>query len=194
MFVCRSLGGIIVKEALRLSRAALYQPDKQGLYKTTHGVIFLGTPHRGSTWAPWGALMGNIAKLALQSPNTALLRALEVDSMALQMIADEFSTMIREAIMVYSFCEEKPMTGLYGLHDKIVDDFSSIIGDAAEGKEGIAANHPNMCKYQSKDDSGYRKISGEIRRFVNSASRPAAVQSRADVQDCECLYTHMRTH
>ena len=44
--------------------------------------------------------MGNLAKLALQSSHTARLRVLEVDSMALQMIADEFSTMIRENIAV----------------------------------------------------------------------------------------------
>jgi hypothetical protein len=63
--------------------------------------------------------MGNLAKLALQSPNTSLLKSLEVDSMALQMIADEFSTMIREDIAVYSFREERGMSGIYGLHDKV---------------------------------------------------------------------------
>ena len=55
--------------------------------------------------------MGNLAKLALQSSHTALLQVLEVDSMALQMIADEFSTRIRENIAVYSFQEEKQIIG-----------------------------------------------------------------------------------
>ena len=119
IFVCHSLGGIITKETLRLSRAARYQPSLQSLYEQTYGVIFLGTPHRGSTYAPWGALMGNLAKLALQSPSTSLLRSLEVDNMALQMIADEFSTMIRGDIAVYSFREERDMSGIYGLHHKV---------------------------------------------------------------------------
>ncbi|KAL8724942.1 MAG: hypothetical protein Q9181_006602, partial [Wetmoreana brouardii] len=183
IFVCHSLGGVIVKEALRLSWSARYQRHLQALYETTQSVIFLGTPHRGSTWAPWGALMGNLAKLALRSPNTALLRALEVDSMALQTIAEEFSKMIREDIAVYSFREERPMTGLYGLNDKIVDDFSSIIGDAAEGKEGIDANHVDMCRFASKDDAGYRKVSGEIRQFVNSACRRGQGRNHSDAQD-----------
>lgn len=63
--------------------------------------------------------MGNLARLALQSPNTSLLKSLEVDSMALQMIADEFSAMIRADIAVYSFREEKGMSGIYGLHEKV---------------------------------------------------------------------------
>jgi len=119
VFVCHSLGGILAKEALRLSRAARYQPHLQGLYDSTYGVIFLGTPHRGSIWAPWGALMGNLTKLALQSPNTALLKSLEVDSMALEMLASDFSNMIREDIAVYSFREERGMSGLYGLDGKV---------------------------------------------------------------------------
>lgn len=70
--------------------------------------------------------MGNLAKLALQSPNTSLLRSLEVDSMALQMIADEFSTMIRGDITVYSFREERGMFGIYGLHDKVKSAVESL--------------------------------------------------------------------
>lgn len=128
--------------------------------------------------------MGHLAKLALRSPNTALLRALEVDSMALQQVAEEFSKMIREDIVVYSFREMKPMTGLYGLNDKVVDDFSSIIGDAAEGEEGIDANHHEMCKFRSKDDAGYRKVSREIKKFVHSASQRRYHRMEDDTQDC----------
>lgn len=108
IFVCHSLGGIITKKSLRLSRAARYQPRLQSLYEQTYVVIFLGTPHRESTYAPWRALMGNLAKLALQSPNTSLLRSLEVNS-----------TMIRGDIAVYSFREERGMSGIYGLHHKV---------------------------------------------------------------------------
>lgn len=126
MFVCHSLGGIITKEALRLSRLADFQPNLQSLYRHTHGVIFLGTPHRGSTWAPWGALAGNLAKLAFQSPNVSLLKSLQVDSMALQMIADAFSSMIRGDIKVFSFREEKPMSGIYGLDGMVRISHQSI--------------------------------------------------------------------
>lgn len=98
---------------------AKYQPRKQRLYQETYGVIFLGTPHRGSPWAPWAKLATNLAKLALQSPSTTLLDALQVDSSVLQIIADEFSKMIREDLKVHSFREEKGMSGLYGLDAKV---------------------------------------------------------------------------
>jgi hypothetical protein len=52
----------------------------------------------------------------------------------------------------------------------VVDDYSSIIGDAAEGKEGIDANHVEMCKFGSAEDNGYRKVSSVIRLFIKRAN------------------------
>ncbi|KAL8852479.1 MAG: hypothetical protein Q9221_002602 [Calogaya cf. arnoldii] len=102
--------------------------------------------------------------------------------------------MTREDIVVYSFWEMKPMTGLYGLNGKIVDDFSSIIGDAAEGKEGIDANHLDMCRFRSKDDAGYRKVSGEIKTLVHAASQRRNHQVSNDLQECNCFsIEHGRT-
>jgi hypothetical protein len=102
-----------------LSLGAKFQPRQQRVYQDTYGVIFLGTPHRGSPWAPWAKIATNLAKVALQSPSTALLDALQVDSAVLQIIADEFSKMIREDVKVHSFREEKGMSGLYGLDAKV---------------------------------------------------------------------------
>ena len=123
MFVCHGLGGIITKEALRLSRRADYQHHFQGLFEHTSGVVFMGTPHRGSTWAPWGTLARNLAKYALQSPSTSALGSFEVDSAALQLIADEFSAMIGRELKVFSFREVKPMSGVYGLHGMVCTSY-----------------------------------------------------------------------
>lgn len=43
---------------------------------------------------------------------------------------------------------------------------SSIIGDAAEGKEGISANHRDMCRFGSLEDDGFLKAAGVISRYV----------------------------
>lgn len=69
-----------------------------------------------------------------------------------------------------------------------MDDFSSIIGDAAEGKEGIDANHRDMCKYASRSDNGYRKVSGEIRRFVNAVSNGNQIKGNSDIENCEFYF------
>jgi hypothetical protein len=67
---------------------------------------------------------------------------------------------------------------------QIVDDFSSIIGDAAEGKEGIDANHSDMCKFFSREDNGYRKVSGEIQRLVNAVSNEVPANNALDTENC----------
>jgi hypothetical protein len=51
----------------------------------------------------------------------------------------------------------------------VVNDYSSIIGDAAEGTEGIDANHVEMSKFGGSDDNGYRKVSSVIRSFITHA-------------------------
>lgn len=107
-------------QALRLSQRAEFQPNQQRLYKDTFAVVFIGTPHRGSPWAPWAKVASNLAKLALRSSSSALVDGLQVDSAVLQMIAEEFSKMIRsDKIKVHSFREERGMSGLYGFDAKV---------------------------------------------------------------------------
>jgi hypothetical protein len=45
-----------------------------------------------------------------------------------------------------------------------------MVGDAAEGQEGIDANHTQMCKFGTRDDPGYKKVHRAIRNFVVDAS------------------------
>lgn len=48
----------------------------------------------------------------------------------------------------------------------MVEDVSSIIGDATEGKEGINADHRDMCRFGSLEDGGFIKVAGVISRYV----------------------------
>jgi hypothetical protein len=46
LFVAHSLGGIIIKEALRRSRGCIsFQSHLHSIYEFTSGIIFFGTPH-----------------------------------------------------------------------------------------------------------------------------------------------------
>jgi hypothetical protein len=50
----------------------------------------------------------------------------------------------------------------------VVDDFSSKLGlpQALETVESIDANHMQMARFSSRDDQGYRAISGVLSAFV----------------------------
>ncbi|OCL07944.1 hypothetical protein AOQ84DRAFT_276521, partial [Glonium stellatum] len=51
IFICHSLGGIIAKIAITLSKN---NREFQKLYHHIHGIMFFGTPHQGSDGANLG--------------------------------------------------------------------------------------------------------------------------------------------
>lgn len=111
VFVAHSLGGIIVKDAIRRS-----DPTRS----RTKLIIFLGTPHRGSSSAGWGVIASNLTRLALQDSNKQLLETLEVNSEILDNIHDEFMTIADSSrIKTHSFQEARGLSGMKGLHSKV---------------------------------------------------------------------------
>ncbi|RDW83590.1 uncharacterized protein DSM5745_03916 [Aspergillus mulundensis] len=165
IFVAHSLGGILVKDALKQSQDAQYKPKLQNIYENVHSVIFLGTPHRGSDWA---ALGKSLSIFALGKANDGLLRSLQVGSADLERLTDAFAVMLKaNKVKVCSFVESQAITDIPGFANKIVDDFSSRIGDAAEISQVLHANHRTMCKFTGADDSNYQKVLAALKDFVS---------------------------
>ena len=109
IFVVHSLGGIIVKAAINLSRSTEGTKEKE-IAPATSGVCFLGTPHRGSPSATIGKIAFQITKAAGKSPNTKILQGLERNSETLDMIGDDFNqTIIKYGrnMHIHSFREER---------------------------------------------------------------------------------------
>ena len=83
-------------------------------------VVFLGTPHRGSTYAGWGQIASNLARLALQDSNKKILKTLEVNGEVLDNIHEAFKTIVDEDRMeVHSFQEARGIAGVKGLSGKV---------------------------------------------------------------------------
>ncbi|KAH8896558.1 hypothetical protein GQ53DRAFT_889772, partial [Thozetella sp. PMI_491] len=105
------LGGIIVKDAIRRSDECRAR---------TKLIVFLGTPHRGSSSAGWGEIAANFARLALQDPNKKVITTLEVNSEVLDNIHEEFQPIVSEfGIQIHSFQEARGISGMRGLHNKV---------------------------------------------------------------------------
>ncbi|OBT53786.1 hypothetical protein VE04_07701 [Pseudogymnoascus sp. 24MN13] len=162
VFVAHSLGGIITKDALHKSET---------IRKRTRLIVFLGTPHRGSTYAGWGEIASNLASLALQDTNKRLIQTLEVNGEVLDNIHEEFKTILSKCgIKVHSFQEAKGISGMKGLDGKVVDNFSSKLDLAREQEtvETIDANHMEMARCSSRDDACYRQICGVLKQFIRT--------------------------
>jgi hypothetical protein len=78
IFVAHSLGGLLVKEALVEARKQVNDSSKLDLYNSTQGIIFFGTPHRGSNDAQWGLLLSTIVSAAFDT-NKTILHTLDPD-------------------------------------------------------------------------------------------------------------------
>ncbi|KAF8236898.1 hypothetical protein L208DRAFT_1250558, partial [Tricholoma matsutake] len=177
IFVAHSLGGLIVKDALDYSdrhrdTKSLLAP----IFPATKGIIFLGTPNRGSGKSSLARVIATIAQVALQSTNSDLIRDLERDSQTLDRIRDSFSAILdRCTLTVWSFEEELPMGMGIGL---VVSRESAILGDAHENRDSIHADHVGMSKFSTTSDAGYKKILHAVEVLVEgiqgSENEPAS--------------------
>lgn len=79
----------------------------------TYGIIFLGTPHRGSATATLGKMMQEISRILLKSHNVSVLRDIEVSSQTLDRIGRGFCQILVETpLEIHSFREELPTKGV----------------------------------------------------------------------------------
>lgn len=108
-FVAHSLGGIIVKEALRQARSSEgHRSNHRQIYESTTAVMFFGTPHGGAD--PRGSrekIVERVVRAAGFSVNEQIVNALLPNSERLQELRDTFAPMARASDwLVFSFQEQ----------------------------------------------------------------------------------------
>ncbi|EUC36943.1 hypothetical protein COCCADRAFT_86924, partial [Bipolaris zeicola 26-R-13] len=160
LFVVHSLGGIILKDAIRRSET---------MRERTRFIVFLGTPHRGSGCADWGQIASSLARVAMQDSNKKILETLEVNNEVLDNIHEDFKQIASKGkFKVHSFQEARGVTGVRGLEGKVVDNFSSKLDLPREFEtvESIDANHMQMARCASRDDQVYRAVCGVLKAYV----------------------------
>lgn len=107
LFVCHSLGGIVFKQAL----VRVYENERyRELPARISGVLFFGTPHRGSDMAKWASILGAVVKAGSMSSstNTGIPKDLVPGSRVLQTISRSFIERSRQ-LKIYSFFETQKM-------------------------------------------------------------------------------------
>ena len=92
--------------------AILKQTTYQDIRSSCVGVIFLGTPHRGSLQTGWPLLIANIANVAtagtsrfVGNARTDLLKILQREAPVLEQLARDFADQPRN-IKIASFVEQ----------------------------------------------------------------------------------------
>ncbi|KAI0596694.1 hypothetical protein F4775DRAFT_282821 [Biscogniauxia sp. FL1348] len=185
IFVVHSLGGLVLKEALNQSCTA--RDHRKRVVESTHGIIFLGTPHKGSSAASYGKIAVTLTKVfAAQSTNTKLLRTLEKGSEVLGRIEKSFYETWDQygTIRIYSFHEEKDITKLGVLRMRIVPPECAKIGHAHEVLGSIPEDHRYIAKYKDSRDPGFVKIRNVLAKWVCEIRDSMQNITMPDYEDC----------
>lgn len=143
IFIAHSLGGIIVKQALVWAHR---EPRYQSIKDHTLGIVFFGTPHRGSGKANYGKTLANVAAGVMHKPKSKLIDALQSNSDTLMTLTREFK-FDAPNIQIMTFYETKPMS-----------IFSSLVSVRHSGP----LVHVTHCFF---------RLSINIRLFLNSVTK-----------------------
>ncbi|KAK5202612.1 hypothetical protein LTR41_011644 [Exophiala xenobiotica] len=181
IFIAHSLGGIVVKQALFQARQ---ESRYQSIKDATIGLIFLGTPHRGSDKATYGKVLANVAQSISHKPPPRLLSALQTNSDVLLQLTTNFRFQLPD-YEVYSFFELRPMKGLSSL---IVEKHSALLETNHEEQIPVDADHSAMCKFETEDDPTFEKVYKRVNRIKNDPQHITNEQSGRN-EDLELLTT-----
>ncbi|KPI37380.1 Protein SERAC1 [Cyphellophora attinorum] len=180
IFVCHSLGGLVVKRSLIHSKNV--RSDKierqRSIFVSTYGILFLGTPHNGSDIAKWGSLLERISHAVLpkkfMDSQPHLVQALKSNNETLQNINRLFIEIISR-YHVYFFHESKPMDFKGSLQYIVDEDSAAPVIEGVE-RMGIERDHSHMCKFESEDAPGYEVVAEAIQRYAEDA--PGLIRTR----------------
>ncbi|OQU97568.1 Ankyrin repeat-containing protein [Cladophialophora immunda] len=161
IFICHSLGGIVVKQAMIMAHEFDYFAD---VLRATRLIVFMGTPHRGSQIAATLAPLATFTNFWLDIS-----------------YASAFAGSMRTDLIM------KPP----GCSSLVVEQQSAVLGLPEEIEISIQADHMAMCRFSSRSDHGYEPLTQAIvhavkqmmpdtshRSFTESESRYVATFSR----------------
>ncbi|KAL8871233.1 MAG: hypothetical protein Q9174_002892 [Haloplaca sp. 1 TL-2023] len=185
IFVAHSLGGLVCAEAI-LKAKQTDDGDKATIADTTHGIAFLGTPHRGSNEAKW-AEIGRKIYAFIADTNDTLLKDISQGSGRFAKIGHEFPFWLRQQadrtgrkVSIVCFFETLD-TGAIGKREmfialQVVTKEEATLEGGYETIE-IDADHEGMCKCKDREDPVYKAIIGVLRPWVKSLEDSAMKKS-----------------
>ncbi|OBT58021.1 hypothetical protein VE04_02531 [Pseudogymnoascus sp. 24MN13] len=160
IFIAHSLGGLVCEQALLYCGEG--EKNLEKVFRSTRGIIFMGTPHAGSDLANWGYVLAALLS-TVRNTNSAILDPLRQKSDVLTAIQQQFQQCLRKPgvnIEIYCFFEEKAVVGV----GVIVPEYSATLSQYPN--QSIAANHMDMTRFSGTKDEGYQKVLSRVQDTI----------------------------
>ncbi|KFZ17155.1 hypothetical protein V502_04720 [Pseudogymnoascus sp. VKM F-4520 (FW-2644)] len=174
IFIGHSFGGNLIEQAIVSSRL---HSEYRHIAESTVGVIFLGTPHRGSEAAKWGVLIASLGEV-WGSTEQRILKDLQKQSGTLTDRLHDFSSwLFSESVPVVCYWEQletdySARARFLGfmksiLKEMVVDEASACID--GHKKISLHTDHFKINKFYGKDDPSFLQVYPEIVRMAECA-------------------------
>lgn len=201
IFVCHSLGGIVVKNALVYAKSS-QRPDLEEVFDAVYGIVFLGTPHTTSPKALADSLSNILVRLGLDTR----------DSLRHELYS-------RSTTLAYSLERFKPLATNLSIY--AISDTSSLSRqDSGFDKErendrhiylSLDRDHAGLAKFSRRTDQDLHHIIDCINKLcVDAVKRTtesiaqkgkASLHPRMSAEDKvhdlgigKALKTHLKNH
>jgi hypothetical protein len=163
-FVCHSLGGLVVKQALR-SALDLGESAWREIVNNTRGIVFLATPHTGARLADYLGALGKVLRL------TVSVSELEASAPALRDLNVWYRQNAKDlGIDTLAMFETRDTQGV-----RVVDEASA---DAGHGvPRAIDADHFSICKPQDRTQLVYGAVKNFLGKRAFRTARPHQLPS-----------------
>jgi hypothetical protein len=181
IFVAHSLGGIVLKSALIHSHIARHGSEHRSIKLSTHGILFMGTPHQGGNGVQLGRVLANIASLVVAADDR-LLKHLERDSEYLLQQLGQYGSIGNDFVTKYAY-EEYATPTVLGHRIMVVPKASAVVPGHADAEPiVIHANHTSMVRYPSRQDVGYVTVSEHLQIMAGDATGNVQQRWEAEVR------------
>ncbi|KAI9774484.1 MAG: hypothetical protein M1839_001717 [Geoglossum umbratile] len=164
VFICHSLGGIVAKKALLL----FCLEEQTKVQKAVYGIIFLATPHNGSSIAACGKVIANIVTactpmhppgklLSALGPKSAVLFEITENfvkkSPDLQLVVEYHSAILNlpNEVTIPQHADHREIARFESLHDR---NFRAVLTRIDIFKEGILAKLKSITQDKPEVSSG----------------------------------------
>ncbi|KAK5994039.1 Vegetative incompatibility HET-E-1-like protein [Cladobotryum mycophilum] len=164
IFIGHSFGGIVIK-------MALCKPGDhtEELVDRTCGIVFLGTPHHGSSSSIAGYVVARLTEFLGSNPE--MLLTLMSHQKELSDLEERFIECMkqkedrRNKTEIISFCETKPTYMLGWLSLGIIVPRNSARGSHAARAIPIDTDHSGLNKCSGRDTQLYRELQKQLQRL-----------------------------
>ncbi|KAK7398580.1 hypothetical protein QQX98_012036, partial [Neonectria punicea] len=173
IFIGHSFGGNLIEQAIV---SASRQSGYAEIAESTVGVVFLGTPHRGSDAAAWGALIASLTPSGF-SPEGKILKDLQEQSGTLIDRLHDFTRwLFVESVPVVCFFEQlmTDYSSRMGVVRKVLPVRRLVVPETSACIDGhrkipLHADHFKINKFYGPDDPSFNFVYPEIERMALSA-------------------------